>query len=104
LDVNFIGESQQTPFIRACVEGYKDIVEYLIDKGVDFTVKDGIYNRNGLHHACINRHENLVNYFIDKGFNIYERDISQMTCLHLAAGSDALDCIKILVPKGIFLV
>jgi ankyrin repeat protein len=101
LDVNALGENQKTALIKACAEGHKEIVEILINKGADLNVKDGIFNRNALHYACINRHANLVNYLIEKGSNVNERDVSKMTCLHFAAESDALDCIKILTKKGL---
>jgi len=43
------GASGRTALLRACGEGYKDVVELLLEKGADATFKDDM-KRNALHY------------------------------------------------------
>ena len=57
----------------ASENGNKDIVELLIEKGIDINLNDKLGN-NALHFASQNCHKDIVDLLIEKGIDINQND------------------------------
>lgn len=63
------GDEKRTALHLACIKGYSDIVETLLDKGVDKNAMDGRH-RTPLFNAVIRREESIVKLLTEKGADV----------------------------------
>lgn len=64
-DVSYKSKKEQVPFITASRLGMRELVEAMLKKGVDATLRDGAGN-GALHAACSGGQLDLVSFFRDK--------------------------------------
>jgi ankyrin repeat protein len=87
--------------IIASDNGHKDIVELLLDKGIDINQKSEYWKRNALHVASEKGHSEIVELLIDRGIDINLQDIDGSNALHLAFLNDKRDIVELLIERGI---
>jgi ankyrin repeat protein len=100
LDVNYLDECKRTPLIFASTEGYKEIVEYLVQNKADIHLRTETDNRTALHFACRGGHREVVEFLIQNGANIHELDSYNMSCLHFAAFTGNIELFDLLINHG----
>jgi len=80
----------------AALQGYMNIVEILLDIGIDINSK----NNNGntaLHVAAIHGNMNIVEILLDRGADINSKDNDGQTALHEAAANGYTNIVEILL-------
>jgi len=104
VDVNFRdGEWQNTPFCRACLQGYTDVVKLFL---ADPRTRLDIPNRLGespFFISCESNHLELVRLLLDdhRGMvDIQKPDFDGATPLWIAANDGHLEVIKLLLATG----
>ncbi|POM78140.1 TKL protein kinase [Phytophthora palmivora] len=101
---NLIGvanEDGNTPLIVAARRGHLDVVEYLVDLGVDIDKQDSNGNTPLLLAARWGKLD-VVQYLVEEGADIEIQNKSGRTPLIWAALNDHLDVVKYLVEQGAF--
>jgi ankyrin repeat protein len=89
----------QDPFKSAAQAGRKDVVERLIEQGIDVNKTDE-YGETALHLAAKNGHTGLVQWMIEeKGAAVNQSDTNARTALHYAAEMGHKDILGLLLPK-----
>ena len=88
-----------TPIHIAAVNGHKDIVEYLLSKGVPVDLGDR-ENSTPLMVAAQGGHKNVVDLLIANGADVKAEDINDMTPLLFAAWGGNKDIFDLFVSKG----
>ncbi|XP_055307789.1 serine protease persephone-like [Sitodiplosis mosellana] len=86
------------PLHRAAANGYKDIVQLLIDNGADFRSID----KNGhtpLHKAAAHGHKDIAQLFIDRGADFQSKNHNGKTPLHLAVHNGHKEVARLLIDK-----
>jgi ankyrin repeat protein len=78
-----VGEWGDTPLHRAAFEGYKEIVELLINNEVDVNVKDD-YGCTPLHDAAEYGHKKIIELLISKGADVNAENDDGLTPLDRA--------------------
>lgn len=63
------GKGATTPLMKASMNGYLNIVQFLVEKGADVNAKDSINEYTPLHFAATHGHLSVVNYLLEKGAN-----------------------------------
>ncbi|XP_046555559.1 serine/threonine-protein phosphatase 6 regulatory ankyrin repeat subunit C-like [Haliotis rubra] len=97
-DINCRGFVGWTPLIAAAWCGKKDVVDLLVSKGADLTLRDDC-NRNVLHLACQGGNSPIVEYLLPQ-FDINCRGQLGWTPLMTAALNRKKDVVNLLVSKG----
>lgn len=90
----------KTPLYLACEGGHKDIVQLLIDNGVNVNLEN-LYNASPLNIACENGREDVVQLLIDHGANIKWQDEYGSTLLHNVCWSGNINIAKLLIKNGV---
>lgn len=99
-DVNAQNDIGKTPLHFAAENGYKEVVEALLDKdGIDVNAKDND-GKTPLHFAADNGHKEVVEVLLKGGANVNAKDNSGYTPLHCAANNLYKDVVKALLDKG----
>ena len=88
-----------TPILYAVIQNKKNIVSYLINKGVDVDKKLNS-NTTILHHASAHNHVDLVQLIISKDADINSCDTNGMSPLHYASNRGNKKIIEILIAAG----
>ncbi len=65
-DIKQINKDGQTCLHHACIDGYMDVVNLLISKGIDIFIKDNI-NKTALEYAFENNHIDIAKKLLDIG-------------------------------------
>ncbi|UJR24617.1 hypothetical protein I4U23_005992 [Adineta vaga] len=83
----------------ACINGYIDIVQWLIEKQNSNINEFDYNNSTPIHYAVISGNEHLINYLLDKQA-IINYDHHGNTLLHKAAGNGHQSICAILIERG----
>ncbi|WP_278846768.1 ankyrin repeat domain-containing protein [Brachyspira pilosicoli] len=90
-----------TPLILASYLGYTDIVNALIEKGVDVKAKDDVDGCMAIHLAAANGKNDVINILLDvDASNINDVDNRGNTPLHWASMKDRTDTVSLLIENG----
>lgn len=90
-----------TPLILASYLGYTDIVNALIEKGVDVKAKDDVDGCMAIHLAAANGKNDVINILLDvDASNINYVDNRGNTPLHWASMKDRADTVSLLIENG----
>lgn len=90
-----------TPLILASYLGYTDIVNALIEKGVDVKAKDDVDGCMAIHLAAANGKNDVINILLDvDASNINDVDNRGNTPLHWASMKDRADTVSLLIENG----
>lgn len=90
-----------TPLILASYLGYTDIVNALIEKGVDVKAKDDVDGCMAIHLAAANGKNDIINILLDvDASNINDVDNRGNTPLHWASMKDRADTVSLLIENG----
>ncbi|MBW5383808.1 ankyrin repeat domain-containing protein [Brachyspira pilosicoli] len=90
-----------TPLILASYLGYTDIVNALIEKGVDVKAKDDVDGCMAIHLAAANGKNDVINILLDvDASNINDVDNRGNTPLHWASMKDRADTVSLLIDNG----
>lgn len=90
-----------TPLILASYLGYTDIVNALIEKGVDVKAKDDVDGCMAIHLAAANGKNDVINILLDvDASNINDVDNRGNTPLHWASMKDRADTVLLLIENG----
>lgn len=87
----------------AIINGYRDIVELLINRGANINSKDGCYDGNDMpiHYAARNGYKDIVELLLVKGARINEKDdFGGNTPLHYAVEKGHKSVVELLLSKG----
>jgi ankyrin repeat protein len=95
----------QTALWECASEGYIQLLEFMLNCGIDMNERVGVpenlhAKRTLLHRAIICDQVEVVIFLVKKGAGIKIRDAKKNTALHLAAESGSVDIINILLDKG----
>ena len=71
-DVNSKDEMGQTALMYACMQGYKDVSEFLLSRGADVNAKDDV-SGTALIYASTQENESLVNLLLEKRLMLMQR-------------------------------
>lgn len=93
-------EKGRTPLHLAALNGHKDAVLLLIEKGAEVNLKSLPEQRTALHFAAWKGHTDVVRLLLEKGAKIDALESDGETPLYYAAASGDLACVKLLVEKG----
>merc|ERR1712113_992837 len=89
-----------TPLMLASIEGYLNIVKYLVEKGANVDAFDD-KNYTAMMHANANNRLEILKYLMEKGANVDAHNIEESTSsLILACNGGHLEVVKYLVEKG----
>jgi ankyrin repeat protein len=93
-------KSKNEFLVLSSENGHKEIVQLLIEKGIDInqTDEDG---RNALHWASANGHKEIVQLLIEKGIDINQTDEDGENALHLATSNGHKEIVQLIIEKGI---
>ena len=98
VDVVF-GDNDYRLLHIAAMAGYKEVVEFLIEKGADVNQQDNEL-ATPLHMAAMEGHKRVVEFLIEKEANVDQQDDLQATPLHWAASSGYKGVVEFLIEKG----
>ena len=101
VDINARDENGSTPLHWAALEGHKDIVELLINRGAEVNATSEIGGWTPLHMAASKNHIQVVSFLIKKGADEDAKAIiGGWTPLHWAASEDYDQIVKLLIDNG----
>jgi ankyrin repeat protein len=87
--------------LRIAAEGgYRHIIEYLQDKGLDITQADD-NGMTAIHAAAAYGHIDMLEFLISKGLDITKADDNGMTAIHAAAAGGHIGVLEFLISKGL---
>ncbi|XP_070547423.1 putative ankyrin repeat protein RF_0381 [Ptychodera flava] len=87
-----------TPLHNSAENGHLDIVEKLLNSGMDVNAK-GKYERTALHLAAKKAHSAVISLLIDKGADVNAEDLYKRTVLHFASKKAPREVISLLIDK-----
>ena len=103
--INTENAGGETPLFYGVRHGKKEIVEFLLSKGVDINARNSKGN-TPLQQAILNyvmpydiNFLESIKFLIDKGVNINDKDIKGSTILHLAASGGSKELVEFLLSK-----
>jgi len=88
-----------TPIVYAVINNKKNIVSYLLEKGVDVDRKLNS-ETTILHHASAHNHIDLVKFIISKKADLNSQDEIGLRPLHYASNMGNTKIVKILIDAG----
>jgi ankyrin repeat protein len=102
IEINYMNEEdgdRWTALHVASWNGHADIVELLLDKGADITVRH-IGALTALHRAAWNGRLEVIRVLVEKGADVSIRDNTGRTALHWATENGHRSAAELLVEKG----
>jgi len=93
LNKSHISSEINLALLRACENGYLDIVKYLVEHDANIHA----WNDLALRQACHNGHFSIVKYLVEEGANIHAENDS---ALRFSSERGHLDIVKYLVEEG----
>ncbi len=73
--------------------GNMNIVEYLVDYGLDINERNR-YNDLPIHHASMNGRLEVIKYFVSLGVDIHTKNVGRWSCVHFASEKGKLEVVK----------
>ena len=99
VDINAIDNLYTTPIAIACIKGHIEIVEYLLNKGID--INSGVIgSQTLLHIAASTNNIHTIKFLLEHGANIDIQDRRGRTPLTSAADNDCIEASKYLDDHG----
>lgn len=98
-NINTKNYYEETALHIACVTGYEDIVELLINRGAEINMKDKD-GETALHNASRNGYKKIVELLIDRGANINAMSYFGGTALQVASYYGKKEIVELLKSKG----
>ncbi|XP_067653301.1 ankyrin repeat domain-containing protein 50-like [Haliotis asinina] len=90
----------KTPLMLAAENGHNDVVEFLVEKGADLSLKVKTGD-NVLHLACYGGQLDVVKYLLSlNSININRRGWKKMTPIMVAANQGYKEVVELLVKRG----
>ena len=95
------GPFENTPLHSAAFYGYLEMVQVLLDYGVDFDAENS-YRCTPLDFASHGRHNEprVVQLLIEHGADPNARDVKGSTPLHTASGGRMIEIVRLLIEHG----
>lgn len=90
---------QNTPLMKACWTGAADIVERLLDHGVDLEASNGDGN-TALWLACVSGDQRIIEALIRAGINLDHQNDNGATCLMYGASASKPQVVAALLEAG----
>ena len=94
------GNDCSTALHWAASNGNMNIVEILLDRGIDINSKD-TYGNTALHYAAMNGKMNIVEILVDRGIDINSKNNIGWTALHLAAMNGYTNIVEMLLDLSL---
>jgi ankyrin repeat protein len=99
IDVNSKDEIGQTALMHACMQGYKDISEFLLSRGADVNAKDDV-SGTALMYASSQGNESMVNLLLERKADVNAKDVRNNTALIKAAVRGYTKNARLLIKYG----
>ena len=99
VDVDCADKDGYTPLHRASLNGYKNMVQFLLRRGAD-PAKPGKYDDTPLHEAAKKGYNEVVQLFLDNGVDPNKEGQLKRTPLHFAASRGHKDVVQLLLDRG----
>ena len=77
-----------------------DVIEFLVEKGINLSIKGGESYGTALQEALYQGYLKIANFLIDKGTKLNVKNKDGNTALHIAAGNGYVDIVEKLLAKG----
>ena len=90
----------QTPLYISVIEGYEDMVDFLLDRGANTEVKDDISGYTPLYWAVQKVHRSIVRRLLESGANPNSQNTLKQTPLHEAFRIGDIEIAKLLLLYG----
>jgi ankyrin repeat protein len=98
-DLNAPREHGLTPLMRAALLGRKDLVQQLLDRGVERQARN-MDGNNALWLGCVSNQPDTVNCLLDAGVDINNQNDTGATTLMYAASSGKDAMVSLLLARG----
>ncbi|BAY39599.1 ankyrin [Nostoc sp. NIES-2111] len=95
-DLNQPGENGDTALMRATREGINDVVQELIDLGVDINARNNDHN-NALWFACFGNYYGLIHLLLAANIDINNQNDNGATVLMYAASAGKTEVVELLL-------
>lgn len=102
-EVSVADSNGSTALHKASYKGHWECVRVLLDKGADVAINDGA-GHTALHLACDRNHADVARALAQSRVGVVDletADGEMSTALHLAAGSGAVECVRVLLAAGV---
>jgi ankyrin repeat protein len=86
--------------LTASIEGHKEIVQLLIEKGIDINQTETFFKRNSLHFASQYGYKEIAQFLIEKGIDINKTDELDKNALNWASEGGHKELVQLLLEKG----
>ena len=102
IDLNIVNSKKETLLMRACKSDNYELINLLINYGINPLLKD-LYNNTALHYCCINNSINSINILLQKLYlksisllknNISSININDDTPLHVASKMGNIEIVQ----------
>ena len=100
-DKDKLDDESESPLHKASRLGHLDLVEILLNLGVDVNLRNSEDDETPLAAALIWGNIEVFHYLIERGANVHYRDKKGWTLLHTAAQYGHLDIVRLLLNLGI---
>lgn len=84
----------------ACMAGHLEIVQFLVEAGVDINAKSSIEDGSAINEASISNRIEIVKYLLTKNADIASQDHQGFTALHWAAWYGYLELVNLLLAHN----
>lgn len=92
--------AQISQFLNAAMVNNTELLQQMIDRGFNPDLREPTFNRSALHIACSRGFTDTVRLLLENGANPNIRDLNQNTPLHLAACTEHMAIIDLLLKYG----
>ena len=93
-------ELRELALSAACMAGHLEIVQFLVEAGVDIEAKASIEDGSALNEASISNQIDIVRYLLEKGADVASQDHQGFTALHWAAWHCYMDLCRLLLEHN----
>lgn len=92
--------AQISQFLNAAMVNNTELIQQMIDRGFNPDLREPTFNRSALHIACSRGFTDTVRLLLENGANPNIRDLNENTPLHLAACTEHMAIIDLLLKYG----
>ncbi|KAL9614683.1 MAG: hypothetical protein Q9204_008818 [Flavoplaca sp. TL-2023a] len=97
---NFFFHNQATPLFLATIQGHKDTIKALMDRGASARCRNMV-GEMPIHMACWRGHASVVKMMLEMGIDIEEKDLTyEKTPLLKAASTGQMHVLRLLLERG----